>query len=248
MPYRRGPTPVTVKPMRPAPIELVVIDPSGTLMLDDEVVGIALAEAVGMTDPAIDVFLHDDCASYVAHTRGVSLLAVLRSLVGDDERARYALRGFELAFPAVLAQGGIDVVSGAEDALITLRQAGRQVCLMSRLPQSCAQAIVDTLGWQDLVDLTVGPTSSTRTPPHPDLVLAAIMQLGVGGVRDVAVVADSPNPLVAGTRAGATAVIGVVGGRHACVELERVPHTHVVQTVGEVPRLLDLVSTRVDAA
>jgi phosphoglycolate phosphatase len=234
--------------MGPAPIELVVIDPSGTVVLDDEVVGTTLAEAVGMTDPSVDVFLHDDCASYVSHTRGISILGVLRSLLGDEERARYALRGFELAFPAVLAQGGVDVISGAEEALITLRQAGRRVCLMSRLPQSCAEAVVDALGWSDLVDLSVAPTDSTRTPPHPDLVLSAIMRLGVCGVRDVAVVADSVNPLVAGTRAGATAVIGVIGGRHACVELERVPHTHVVHSLDEVPRLLDLVSTRVDAA
>jgi phosphonatase-like hydrolase len=226
----------------------VVIDPSGTVLLDDEVVGTALAEAVGMADPSVEVFLHDDCASYVSHTRGISILAVLRSLLGDDERAQYALRGFELAFPAVLAQGGVDALPGAEEALITLRQAGRRVCLMSRLPQSCAQAVVNALGWRELIDLTVAPTSTTRAPPHPDLVLSAIMQLGVCGVRDVAVVADSVNPLVAATRAGASAVIGVIGGRHACVELERVPHTHVVHSIGDVPRLLDLVSTRVDAA
>ncbi len=217
-------------------------------MLDDEVVGTALAEAIGMADPSVDAFLHDDCASYVSHTRGISILGLLRSLLGDDERAHYALRGFELAFPAVLAQGGVDAIPGAEEALVTLRQAGRRICLMSRLPQSCAEAVVDALGWQDVIDLTIAPTSNTRTPPHPDLVLSAIMRLGVCGVRDVAVVADSVNPLVAGTRAGATAVIGVVGGRHACVELERVPHTHVVQSISEVPQLLDVVSTRVDAA
>ncbi len=230
------------------PIELVVIDPSGTVTLDDDVVGTALTEAVGVADPSIDVFLHDDWSSYATHTRGISILGVLRSMLGDDERAQYALRTFELAFPAMLAQGGVDPVPGAEEAFATLRQAGRRVCLMSRLPQSCIEAVVDSLGWRDLVDLTIGPTSTTRTPPHPDLVLSAIMQLGVSGVRDVAVVADSANPLVAGTRAGATAVVGVIGGRHACVELERVPHTHVVGSIEEIPHLLDLVSTRVDAA
>lgn len=74
------------------PIELVVIDPSGTVMLDDEAVGVALAEAVGAVDPAVDVFQLDDCVSYVAHTRGISILTVDQvACFGDDERARFAL-------------------------------------------------------------------------------------------------------------------------------------------------------------
>jgi phosphonatase-like hydrolase len=230
------------------PIELVVIDPSGIALLDDEVVGTALLEALGSVDGAAGSCLEHDGAGYVAHTRGISIRTVLRSLLGDDERADYATRAFELAFPSVLAQGGVDVVPGVADTLTTLRQAGRRVCLMSRLPQTCIDAVVDELGWSDLVDLAVAPTNGTRTPPHPDLVLSAILRLGVAGVRDVAVVAESANPLVAGTRAGATAVIGVIGGRHARVELERVAHTHVVHSIDDVPRLLDVVSTRVDAA
>jgi len=229
------------------PIELVAIDPSGIALFDDEVVGTALLEALGAVEGTSDSSLVDG-ASYVAHTRGISIRTVLRSLLGDDERADYATRAFELAFPSVLAQGGVDVVPGAVETFATLRQAGRRVCLVSRLPQSCIDAVVDELGWHHLVDLTVAPTSSTRTPPHPDLVLSAIVRLGVASVRDVAVVADSANTLVAGTRAGASAVIGVIGGRHACVELERVPHTHVVRSMDEVPCLLDVISTRVHAA
>jgi phosphonatase-like hydrolase len=205
-------------------------------------------EALGAVDAVAGSCLEHDGASYVAHTRGISIRGVLRSLLGDDERADYATRAFELAFPSVLAQGGVDVVPGVEEAFITLRQAGRRVCLMSRLPQSCIETVVDTLGWGDLVDLTVAPSKTTRTPPHPDLVLSAIVRLGVAGVHDVAVVADSANPLVAGTRAGATAVVAVIGGRHGHVELERVPHTHVVHSMDDVPRLLEVVSTRVDAA
>lgn len=227
--------------------ELVVIDPAGTVLVDDEVVGIALAEALGVVDAPVDGLFRETSPTYIAHTRGISIFAVLRSLLGDDDQARYAYRAFELAFPAVLAQGGVEALPGAEATIATLRQAGRRVCLMSRLPQSCADAVVGALGWSDLVDLTTASCPGSRTPPHPDLVLAAIMRLGIAGVRDVAVVADSANPLVAGTRAGAAAVIGVIGGPHARVELERVPHTHVVHSFAEVPALLDLVSTRVDA-
>jgi phosphonatase-like hydrolase len=230
------------------PIDLVVIDASGSAVHDDEAVATALIEALGVFDGVSYPGVHDDRLSYVAHTRGLSIMSVLRSLLGDEEQAQYAHQAFELALPSVLAQGGIHAVDGAEPALIALRDAGHRVCLLSRLSPRCIGAIVDELGWRDLVDLTVAPDAGTRTPPHPDLVLTAMVRLGVASVRDVAVVADSANTLVAGARAGASAVIGVLTGAHALAELQRVPHTHVIETIAGLPRLLDVVGRRVRAA
>jgi phosphoglycolate phosphatase len=230
------------------PIDLVVIDASGTAVHDDEAIATALIEALGVFDGTSYPGVQDDRLSYVAHTRGLPIMSVLRSLLGDEEHAQFAHHAFELALPSVLAQGGIHAVDGAEEALIALRDAGHRVCLMSRLSPRCLDAVVEQLGWRELVDLTVAPVAGNRTPPHPDLVLTAMVRLGVASVRDVAVVADSANTLVAGARAGASAVIGVLTGAQALAELQRVPHTHVVETLTEVPRLLEVVGRRVRAA
>ena len=229
-------------------IDLVVLETSGTLVCDDDAVVTALIEALGVFDGVGYPGVHEDRLSFVANTRGLSILSVLRSMLGDERQAEYAHHAFELALPSVLAQGGVRPVAGAEDALVALRAAGHRVCLLSRLSPRCLDAIVDLLGWRDLVDLTVAPDAGLRTPPHPDLVLTAMLRLGVTGVRDVAVVAENANVLVAGARAGASAVIGVLTGAQALAELQRVPHTHTVETLADVPRLLEVVGRRVRAA
>jgi len=229
-------------------LDTVIIDASGTLVMDDEAVATALVEALGVFGGMSGSELMHDGLSFVAHTRGLPVLSVLRSLLGDEDRAQYAYRAFELALPSVLAQGGIRATPRAEDALAALRSAGRRVCLMSRYTQPGIDAMIDALGWHEYIDLAVAPAPGTRTPPHPDLVLNAIVRMGVTAVHEVALVAESANALVAGTRAGASAVVGVLTGAHALTELECIPHTHVVESVADVPALLDVVSTRVHAA
>jgi phosphonatase-like hydrolase len=229
-------------------IDLVVLDTSGTTVHDDEAVATALVEALGVFGGVAVPDFRDDRVSYVRHTRGISILSVLRSLLGDEARARFAHHAFELALASALAQGGVRPTPGADDTLAALRQTGRRVALMSRFSQRCLDAIVDTLGWRDVVDLAVASGPGVRPPPNPDIVLAALMQLGVAAVGDVAVVGDSANALVAGTRAGASVVAGVLTRAQSLDELERVPHTHLLEDISELPALLDALPARAGAA
>ena len=57
-------------------------------------------------------------------------------------------------------------------------------------------------------------------------------------MREVAVAGDTTSDLLAGTRAGAGVVAGVLTGAHARAELERVPHTHIIDSVAELPVIL----------
>jgi len=43
---------------------------------------------------------------------------------------------------------------------------------------------------------------------------------------------------VAGTRAGASVVAGVLSGAHTRRELEDAPHTHIIDSVADLPALL----------
>jgi phosphoglycolate phosphatase-like HAD superfamily hydrolase len=52
------------------------------------------------------------------------------------------------------------------------------------------------------------------------------------------VVGDTASDLLAGSRSGASLVIGVLSGAHARAELARAPHTHLIESVADLPELL----------
>jgi len=52
------------------------------------------------------------------------------------------------------------------------------------------------------------------------------------------VVGDTTSDLVAGARAGASLVIGVLSGAHSRAELAQAPHTHLIDSVADLPSLL----------
>jgi len=57
-------------------------------------------------------------------------------------------------------------------------------------------------------------------------------------VAEVAVVGDTTSDLLAGSRSGASSVIGVLSGAHSREELSRAPHTHLIPSVADLPGLL----------
>jgi len=99
-------------------------------------------------------------------------------------------------------------------------------------------AIIERLGWGALVDLAISPADAGRGRPWPDMILTAVIRLGIGSVAAVAVAGDTTSDLLAGQRAGASIVAGVLTGAHTREQLETAPHTHILD---DVTGLVDLV-------
>ena len=64
------------------------------------------------------------------------------------------------------------------------------------------------------------------------------MRLGIDDVRSLAVAGDTANDLLAGWRAGAGVVAGVLTGAHGRAALEAAPHTHVLDSIADLPGVL----------
>ena len=101
-------------------------------------------------------------------------------------------------------------------------------------------ALVDALGWRNAVDLTLTPEEAVgrRGRPYPDLVLTAALRLGVDDVRHIAVAGDTTNDLIAGWRAGASVVAGVLTGAHDRATLRTAPHTHLLDSIADLPTVI----------
>ena len=216
-------------------IRLAVLDMAGTTVRDDGAVERAFVDAVS-------VQLGDRAAQaleYVRATMGQSKIVVFRALFdGDEEAAEVANRRFEQAFDSAVDRGEIGPIAGAEKALADLRTAGLRVCLTTGFSASTRDRIIDALGWWSSIDLALSPDDAGRGRPYPDMILTALLRVGVDDVREVAVAGDTTSDLLAGTRAGAGVVAGVLTGAHARAELERVPHTHIIDSVAELPVIL----------
>jgi phosphonatase-like hydrolase len=217
-------------------IVLAVLDMAGTTVRDDGAVERAFQAALIAAGTPSGSEL-DQAMDYARTTMGQSKIVVFRAIFGDEARAHAANLAFEAAYDDTIASAGAEPLPGAEDALRELRGRGVRVCLTTGFSESTQARLVAALGWEGFVDLTLAPSPSRRGRPYPDLVLEAVLRLQVDDVAAVAVAGDTVSDLVAGTRAGAAIVAGVLTGAHDRAALAEAPHTHILTSIAELPAL-----------
>jgi phosphonatase-like hydrolase len=211
-------------------IALAALDLAGTLVADDGVVEGAFADALAELgfEPT------PEQQRVVLETMGQSKIVVFRRLLGDEAAAQRASTAFEDAYARRVARGEVGPLPGAADALAALRDAGVRLCLTTGFSDHTRAALVEHLGWTSAVDLQLSPGPGIRGRPYPDLVLTALLRLGIDDVRAVAVAGDTVNDLWSGWRAGAGVVAGVLTGAHDRATLAQVPHTHLLDTIADL--------------
>jgi phosphonatase-like hydrolase len=215
-------------------IQLAVLDMAGTTVADDGLVIEAFTEALSELD--VD---RDQALGYVRRTMGESKISVFRHLAGGDEAvAARANAAFEKAYGALVDAGWAVPIEGAEEAIRELRGRGVKVALATGFSRATQDRILAALNWAGLADLTLCPAEAGRGRPYPDLVLTALLRLGVDDVRAIAVAGDTTYDVLSGLRAGASIVAGVLTGAHDRAALSDAGATHVLESVTELPALL----------
>lgn len=226
-------------------IELVVLDMAGTTVRDDGVVEQAFQRAAERTGVA-DRMPWPQALQYVRDTMGMSKIDVFTHLAGGDTAAAAAATGaFEGAYAEIISEQGAEEIPGAAEAISGLREAGLKVVLTTGFAPATRDALIEALGWEDLVDLVLSPVDAGRGRPAPDLVLTALMRTGTSSVQAVAVAGDTSSDVESGRRSGAGFVAGVLSGAHDRVTLAAADA--VLADVTELPAALverELVRTR----
>ncbi|MET7299777.1 phosphonatase-like hydrolase [Embleya sp. NPDC005575] len=219
--------------------QLAVLDMAGTTVTDDGLVVEAFTRAIGAVGVEIGSADFERKLAYVHDTMGESKITVFRALLdGDEERAQAANLAFEAAYADLVAQGRCAPIDGAEDAIRALRAAGVKVALTTGFGRPTQDAILAALGWTDLADLTLCPADAGRGRPYPDMVLTAVLRLGVEDLRAVAVVGDTAFDVLTGLRSGASIAAGVLTGAHERAALAAAGATHVLGSIRDLPALL----------
>jgi phosphonatase-like hydrolase len=221
-------------------IELVVLDMAGTTVYDGDAVNAsfraALAAAGIAADPAV-----------VNTVMGLSKPEAIRILLEQDgprppmekihaihEDFVRRMRDYYASDPTVRE------VPGARAAFDALRHAGIKVALNTGFNRTVAEVLLARLDWRvpAVIDACVASDEVPRGRPHPDMIRLLMARLGIEDVRRVAKVGDTRADLEEGANAGCSLVIGVTSGSFTREQLQAYPHSHIVESVADVPALV----------
>lgn len=216
-------------------IRLVVLDMAGTTVADGGLVEQAFTAAAHRLGAEPESML-----DYVRATMGESKISVFRHLFGEEAKAQEANKAFEEAYAGLVDGGRVAALPGARETIEELKAQGRTVVLSTGFARTTQDAILASLGWQDLVPLTLCPADAGgRGRPYPDMVLTAFLRTAAAdSVRQVAVVGDTSYDMLSGVRAGAGVVAGVLTGAHDAEALDAAGATHVLESVAQLPGVL----------
>lgn len=221
-------------------ITLAVLDMAGTTVSDDGVVEQAFADAYDATSVLHAFGSRDAVRAYARETMGQSKIQVFTELTGTRDAALEANAAFETAFAALVAGGACTPIPGAAQTMVRLRDAGIAVVLTTGFSRATQDALLDALGWHDIIDLSLCPADAGRGRPFPDLNLTALIRTETLGVHNMLVAGDTSTDMLSGTRAGAALVVGVLTGAHDETALREAGATDVLASVADLPSLLGL--------
>ena len=225
-----------------SPVSLVCCDVVGAAAADGIIMERAFAEAIATQGVVAGTAAYVRSMVQFDRTRGWPPVDVMRNLFPEDEiRAQAANLAFERSFRAAADRFGVLPLPGVNEALAKLSAAGIKICLMSSLSRPALSLIVERLDWGQRGDLMLCADDVARGFPWPDLILSAVLRLGVGDVRDVVVVTGSEGGLLSAQRAGTRFIVGVLSDVDDASRLRRAGATHLLADIGELP---DLVASR----
>ncbi len=223
----------------PPPVTLACCGLLGTAADDRGILERAFAEACATQGIVPGTAAYAHWMVGVHQARGQSPVDVFRGLFTEGQgRAEAAALSFERSFRASVDRTGLAPAPGAEEAFAALRDAGVRVCLITSLSRRLLTLVLDTLGWWRLVDLALSPEDVPRGCPWPDLMLSAMLRLGVEDVREAAFAGSTASSVLTGKRSGAGIVAGVLAGAHTGDRLRASGATHLIEGMADLPPLL----------
>ena len=222
-------------------IELVVFDMAGTTIKDNHDVSRALVtafESVGIpltvadTNPVMGYPKPE--AVRILLERNTTSPVIPEQIEKVHQLYRQTILNFYRTDPDVGEK------EGASATFLALHQKGIKVALDTGFDRITANILLQRLGWieQGLIDASVSSDEVDRGRPAADMLHEAMRRTGVKEIARVAKVGDTPSDLQQGSRAGCGYVIGVTTGSHEAELLAQEPHTHLIESLGQV---LDIV-------
>lgn len=224
-------------------IKMVMFDMAGTTVQDNDDVNICFQAALASTGLPVT---RDDINAVMGLRKPDAIKIILENKLEDKSKITDA---YVDELHQVFLQKMIDFytndprvkeIDGASDVFRKLHASGIKVAIDSGFSRDIIDTIINRLGWErdGLIDVSVASDEVTNARPHPDMIKVAMKKLGIESVSEVAKVGDTPADLLEGFNTGCPVNIGVLSGAYTREELEGHPHTHLLNSINDVPAIL----------
>jgi len=219
-------------------IKLVLFDIAGTIIEDHGEVVRSFATA--LRENGIPF-----AESELLQWKGASKREVIRhfaerlDLKGDlNEKVESSYRTFRSELERCYSEN-LSPISGAADTFRWCKGQGILMATTTGFYREISDLILRQTGWQDFFAANISSTDVRQGRPAPYMIFHAMEATGISSVSEVLNVGDTPLDLQSGTNAGAAGVVGVLTGAHDRQTLEREPHTHIINSIAELPALIE---------
>jgi phosphonatase-like hydrolase len=220
-------------------VRLVVLDVGGTIIQERGDVPLALQNAFEKHGLAVG-------SAEISDWRGASKRDMVRHFVElrtkpQDVNQAQLSDTIYADFSARLdkAYSTAEPIAGAQEAFEAMRSAGLLLATTSGFDRALTASMFHRLGWQKFFVASISGEDVALGRPAPFMIFHAMEAARVANVAEVVAVGDTPLDLQAGTNGALRGVVGVLSGAATAERLHKEPHTHILESVAGLPKLLN---------
>jgi phosphonatase-like hydrolase len=218
-------------------IKLVIFDIAGTIIEDHGEVLRAFRNA--LMEGGIP-FVEDELQRW----KGASKREVLRHFIEQEDRKQdveqrveASYRRFRSELESCYTQRLVPI-PGALETFRWCRERDIMLATTTGFYREISDLVLNQTTWRDFFAANITSSDVPSGRPAPYMIFRAMEATGVQNVKEVVNVGDTPLDLQAGSNAGVAGVVGVLTGAHNRENLQREPHSHIVNSIAELPELM----------
>ena len=233
-------------------ISLVVLDMTGTTIVDNGEIGDCFLEACAQNGLKVT---RQQLNSMMGWSRVAVLQALWRKKLGDnhpdlEDRVEESYYAFQDLIEAYYENATLQPTEGAVDTIHWLRDNGVKVVLNTGFYRGVTDIILEKMGWDEgldenyvstgdsFIDMSITSDEVQKGRPHPFMIQKAMKQFAITDAKKVVKIGDTPADLAEGRNAKCLFSLAVTNGSQSKAELDRLDNDGLLPTLGHLKGFL----------